>query len=886
MSVVTVFVLGGCGGSGSSDVQDGNSTDIASNAFSQKILFPFYDHEHDTEIWVTDGTEQGTSLLKNINNQPRSAEVWYLKKIGDKIYFQANDGTHGVEIWETDGTETGTQMLKDLSEGHGSSMPRWFTGDSDRFFFQGSDGTHGVELWVSDGTTEGTHLVKDIRKNGNSNPSGFTFIGEQVYFTAYDGIHGTELWVSDGRAEGTHLVKDINENSNYSISRLGFSFQGKLYFAADDGTHGAELWVSDGTAEGTRMLKDINPGADSSSCYGMVKLGGFFYFSARDTGYRNKLWKSDGTTDGTKLFRDRDGHIIENPSYLTLVGQKLYFTAKDSHGTLGLWVSDGSTQGTYLLKDTGESYGFTASGKYLYFSAVGDGSYGKELWRSDGTTEGTQMIKDINPGVGSSNPAYFSTIEEGKIYFRADDGAHGVELWVSDGTARGTRMIKDIRTGEWGSSIQFMKVFKGKIYFSASNDKHRKQLWVSDGTAEGTHILKLLEEGTSGISPYRFGDIYYARLKGKHYFSTFLYDRGYLNGYALWKSDGTSEGTEIILEHKDSNPISKNFFSLKTVKGKILMLGHDADHGKELWVSDGSEEGTHLLKDIYAGEHSKNGSHPSSFVSIDDKVYFSAADEVHGRELWVSDATENGTHIVKDINPGKNGSSPYFLSVSGKALYFSAFKKREVWMSDGTVKDTHKLIDNSVLEGQTITMLKAAGDILWIGTRDRDKVYHLWVSHPSRQTVVKLADSNIFEFYYGTTMLLNDKFFFLKKKMSTVGEEDNIFELWSNDGTVKGSKKVRTFKNCSSLKIEQVTLSDKFFLYEWVSDGVAGRLNIWVSDGEKEHTEIVVKSAQGGYVSGSIDDEILFNVFGREYIELYRTDGTTEGTKLIKSNQW
>jgi len=888
MSIMTVFVLGGCGGSGSSGVQESNGTDITSDAFSQKILLPFYDHEHDTEIWVTDGTTKGTSMLKDINTWPRSASVWYLKKIGDKIYFQANDGTHGIEVWETDGTQAGTKMLKDISGDHGSSMPRWFTGDNEKFFFQASGGTRGVELWVSDGTTEGTHLVKDIRKDGNSNPSSFTVLGEKVFFVAYDGIHGTELWVSDGTTEGTHLVKDINKNKGASLRRLGFTFRRKLYFSADDGIHGTELWVSDGTDEGTRLLKDISPGASNSDCRDMVQFGEFFYFIAHDSNYNYKLWESDGTEDGTMLVLDSKGNTIKEPYAPTVVGNKIYFGAKNNQGVQGVWISDGSAQGTHMLKDSGKSYAFTASGRYVYFSADGDG-HGRELWRTDGTAEGTKIVKDIYPGGNSSAPAYLSKGREGKIYFRANDGRHGMELWISDGTELGTKMVKDIRAGETGSYIQFMKVLNEKVYFVANTDKHRKQLWVSDGTADGTHILKLLEDGNSGIQPYRFGDIYYTRLKGKHYFSTFLYDKeraGYMKGYALWKSDGTAEGTEIIAEHEDSNPISKNFFSLKTVKGKILMLGHDADHGKELWVSDGSEEGTHLLKDIYSGEHSKNGSHPSSFVGIDDKVYFSAADEVRGRELWVSDATENGTHIVKDINPGKNDSSPYYFSVSGKTLYFSAFKKREVWMSDGTEKGTHKLIDNSVLEGQTITMLKAAGDTLWIGTKDKDKVYHLWVSHPSKQTVVKLADSNIFEFYYGTTVLLNDKFFFLKKKMSTVGEEDNIFELWSNDGTDKGSKKVRTFKNCSSLKIEQVTLSDKFFLYEWISDSVAGRLNIWASDGTQDNTEMVVKSAQGGYVSGSIDDEILFNVFGREYIKLYRTDGTTEGTKLIKSNRW
>jgi len=888
-STTVALILSSCGGSGSAGIHDNNSTDVALNAFSKKTLLPFYDHEHDTEIWVTDGTEKGTSLVKEINPQSRSSRVWYLKKVGDKIYFQADDGRTGLELWVTGGTAESTQMLKDIAEGHTSSSPRGFVGDKNRFYFQASDGMHGVELWMSDGTAEGTHLVKDIRKNGNSNPSSFTYMGDKVYFTAYDGIHGTELWASDGTAEGTHLVKDINGNSGTSVYRLGVVLHRKLYFAANDGTHGTELWVSDGTAEGTRMLKDINPGADSSNCYGMVQLGTFFYFSAKDTNYKKKLWKSDGTTDGTKLFQDKDGYTIEDPSYLTLIDQKLYFTAKDSHGILGLWVSDGSTQGTYLLKDTGKSYDFTVSGEYLYFSAEGDGSYGRELWRTDGTPDGTQMVKDINPGADSSAPAYLSTAEEGKIYFRADDGTHGMELWISDGTVPGTRMVKDIRAGEWGSYIQFMEVINNKVYFSANTDKHRGQLWVSDGTAEGTHILKLQEEGTAGISPYHFGDLYYSRLGGKHYFSTFLYDEersGSLKGYALWKSDGTTEGTEIIAEHENNNPFSKNFFSLKTVNGKILMFGHDADHGRELWISDGSQEGTHLLKDIYEG---KGQSTLSSFVTMGEKLYFSARDKTHGKELWVSDATESGTHMVKDIDPGAYSSSPASLTVLDDLLYFIASQSREIWMSDGTEKGTHKLIDNSVLEGQTITVLKSAGDSLWIGTKDKHKVYSLWALHKGEDTVVKIMD-NTSEFYYGKVVTLEDKIFFFtepgKTPLKATEEKRNIFELWSNDGTAEGSRKLKTFQDCSRVRIEQTTLSDKFFLYEVGSNHGAGGLNIWASDGTKENTKRIVKSAKGGYISGAIDDELLLNVYQKESIGLYRTDGTIEGTKLIKSSRW
>ncbi|NLE37882.1 MAG: hypothetical protein GX621_07645, partial [Pirellulaceae bacterium] len=40
---------------------------------------------------------------------------------------------------------------------------------------------------------------------------------------------------------------------------------------------------------------------------------------------------------------------------------------------------------------------------------------------------------------------------------------------------------------------------------------------------------------------------------------------------------------------------------------------------------------------------------PRDFVQIGDVCYFTAQDSSHGRELWVTDGTQDGTQLVKDI---------------------------------------------------------------------------------------------------------------------------------------------------------------------------------------------------------------------------------------------
>lgn len=80
---------------------------------------------------------------------------------------------------------------------------------------------------------------------------------------------------------------------------------------------------------------------------------------------------------------------------------------------------------------------------------------------------------------------------------------------------------------------------------------------------------------------------------------------------------------------------------------KAYFVAGEDIHGKELWATDGTPEGTYLVKDIYPGPNSSNITWLTRF---NDKVIFSATDADNGQEVWISDGTEDGTYMVRDIN--------------------------------------------------------------------------------------------------------------------------------------------------------------------------------------------------------------------------------------------
>jgi ELWxxDGT repeat protein len=109
-------------------------------------------------------------------------------------------------------------------------------------------------------------------------------------------------------------------------------------------------------------------------------------------------------------------------------------------------------------------------------------------------------------------------------------------------------------------------------------------------------------------------------------------------------------------------------------------------HGRELWVTDGTTAGTHLVCDIEPGGGSSD---PQDFVNVNGTLYFTATTTADGDQVWKSDGTANGTILVSDPNKGPSISDPLGLTAVGGNLFFDAYDSTNgysLWMvPSGTV---------------------------------------------------------------------------------------------------------------------------------------------------------------------------------------------------------
>jgi len=145
-------------GNGGTTPSDANTTSLVSED-NKTMILSLKSMKTGNELWSTDGTEEGTTLIKDINKNDNSSDIAKKVSINDILYFGALSSTYGYELWRSDGTKEGTYVLKDIWEGSSGSNPGQFTVIGNTLYFTASDSTHGRRLWKSDGTKEGTVMI-------------------------------------------------------------------------------------------------------------------------------------------------------------------------------------------------------------------------------------------------------------------------------------------------------------------------------------------------------------------------------------------------------------------------------------------------------------------------------------------------------------------------------------------------------------------------------------------------------------------------------------------------------------------------------------------------------------------------------------------------------
>ena len=402
-------------------------------------------------------------------------------------------------------------------------------------------------------------------------------------------------------------------------------------------------------------------------------------------------------------------------------------------------------------------------------------------------------------------------------------------------------------------------VFKDKLYYLADFSNSGLQLIQSDGTYEGTKPLKVLNGSafpTGEYFPNNQSSFEAIEVNGYLFFTA---NSNTDKGFTLWRTDGTAEGTinlgiSLGKERVQNNPTPLLRGNFRKVGNKLLFVGWNEDSALNisLYETDGTVQGTKIIArnlQLSIGEFIY-----SFFTQIsDDKIVYSIKND--GFYQYTNDVSQK-------ISPFPD-ANPTVLTMLGNTLFSTATNYSEGVMSlFSSTNQTNKKIaefpyDKVTNEGRVnISFLTTVADKL------------IFVKHINTGS----DDSQGNRIFKRVIFAVNAN-----------GSSEDLLNINTTDGPGRIRMLPQKFKN-----------SLIFFTGEsaYITNGTKSGSKKLVSFGAVNNMYNSIIHASFQLSADSFNPVSFYEYNNTAYFfryvssysgkaELYKTDGTPEGTKLI-----
>ena len=725
---------------------------------------------------------------------PAPINVYEIKSAAGKVFFVGSVEGKGTELWVTDGTSEGTHMVKDILPGASSSNPTNLTEVGGKLFFTANAGVGKFELWVSDGTQLGTTKVTDVDSYyafnftpllGSSSLVATSEAGLSDGRPTVDYELGLRIVTEDGAAKtikialgleavrdnGTAaaLASDINTFLVKALPGAGFATGAVVAFATEDGHIGlrsgdariVQLRVDSATGIGFSKSQASQPSAalvakavaPAANAKGQISEDVVFQLAIERLGGKPAVLtlnlSSEATKNNTSLADlaadidalleaalpgvDLDKQAVQASLVTVREGALLAFTSTDASiasleiskaDALGFTEGQTSTRTIEVVAEKPDpTKGLTAGVVSLQIDAVvGDHTFTLPISLSFATLRNNTSL-DLPANAGDPSVALVTDLRNAvSAALQAQSlsptligiGVNGgrLELTTTDPSVSGLT----VRSGEdlgFAADQQSARLNDSLFFVTEAGE-----LWIADG--DGAHALP----GTAGMFPQ-----FLTAAGGTLYFAAFDPATG---TSALWQYAGGEGGPQKV-------PGAQPFVS----PSGLVAVGSTLVFSAQPSTGSPDREVFKLQGGVFTrlSNIPSTGTNPNGFTSLANLVLFAAQDApagstsvagLHGRELWKVDLNAlNATSAALVANIGQPDQDPSTISVwgatipgnivssnpqqftaVGDAVYFTAdngIGGRELWKSNGT--GASLVLDLTVGAGST-----SFGDFAAVGT--------------------------------------------------------------------------------------------------------------------------------------------------------------------------
>ena len=454
------------------------------------------------------------------------------------------------------------------------------------------------------------------------------------------------LWQTDGTPDGTSPFPPLPSGSCKVVDEASATAGEAAFFLCPTG-----LWSSDGTPEGTvRLTGPLGLVPDLVWWEQARRL--FFTVDG-------SLWSSDGTPAGSEEIADVAGGLHSAAA----TSEALWWLAEGYElgpggipiNRVTLWRTDGTPENTgptVTLDEERSRSVYPQSpllpvGDRLILVAF-DSSQRQLIWSTDGTTGSVLLLAGPDRVFSpGTGPRDVYGSDGSRVFFMSQEESPGEpQIWATDGTIEGTRRLTEL--ADVALLRRFFEGAEDPVFFAADDGVHGRELWMTDGTASGTHLFADLCPGSCSGDP-----TVTALRPGGPYFILAEDETGLRKP---WWSDGTPAGTRLLADVCAGG--CDVFADPVAVGDRVFFNAADSVHGEELWVSEGGGPARRVTDFAPHRPFDPRRDGLETRAAVGDRLVFDAFDHVHGTEPWVTDGTAAGTRLLVDLRPDDNAVGP------------------------------------------------------------------------------------------------------------------------------------------------------------------------------------------------------------------------------------
>ncbi len=454
-------------------------------------------------LYRSDGTAAGTIALAQ-TKQSRSSPTFISANRIDarfvgfqgRVYFRGYDAATGDELWSTDGTPLGTSMVADLTPGAASTTMNAIAAVDAGVLVSTNLLGGQDQLFLADGPSS-IRAIKPAGISGQTLSSYSGFIGKSGTGVVYAGSapSGAALWTlgdRPGEAQPfSNILTPLTPGTAIAIvgaaQPLALTPGDAVVFlkTTDFGTEPWRYRAADGSLE---LITDLTAGTASTTPFYTCATDSGVFFTVR-LASSDRLYFTDGTPAGTRLVVEHPRTGADAIYDLSPAGARCFFRSAGSGSSIRQWLSDGTPAGTAPF--TSFTSGTVPNravvfGNRLFFEAL-QGSSADNLYSA--ALDGTGV--KLQPVAGALSPPSPSglTATDDRLFFLARFGTGTLRPFSMDLAGNASGPLASVAVSTPG----FFVGHHGVLFNAASNGEPTESLWVSDGSTAGTRPVQTFD---------------------------------------------------------------------------------------------------------------------------------------------------------------------------------------------------------------------------------------------------------------------------------------------------------------------------------------------------------------------------------------------------------